>query len=247
MNGKPIRNLLIAGGVGHPAEVTAKAIGEVLTPHGIVTDLEEDILRGCERLAQGSYDLLTVSALRWRMLEPRFEPQRERWALSMPQPAREAIRAHLRQGGGLLALHTASICFDDWPEWGEILGARWVWGQSGHPPYGGTEIRFDRDRDAPLVAGLTDFACRDEVYQRLWLAPDVRPLAHARCPDAPDPTWRDWAPVLWERHWQGGRVVYDALGHDAASLDHPVHRELIARAALHALGRGVPAAGRSGP
>ena len=39
------------------------------------------------------------------------------------------------------------------------------------------------------------------------------------------------------RQWQGGRVVYDALGHASPSLDHPVHRRVVARAALWALGR----------
>jgi len=193
----PLRNLLIAGGVGHPAETVAKALDESLAPLGIVTELEEDVLRGCERLATGGYALLTVAALRWRMQGPRYAADRARWAFSLPKSAREAIRAYLRGGGALLALHTAAICFDDWPEWGEIVGARWIWGQSGHPPYGRAEVRFAPDEGANLVADLSDFECRDEVYQRLWLAEDVRPLAHARSADAEDPAWRAWAPVLW--------------------------------------------------
>jgi len=32
-------------------------------------------------------------------------------------------------------------------------------------------------------------------------------------------------------------VVYDALGHASPSLDHPVHRRVVARATLWALGR----------
>ena len=34
-----------------------------------------------------------------------------------------------------------------------------------------------------------------------------------------------------------GRVVYDALGHDAASIGHSVHARIIGRCALWALGR----------
>ena len=33
-----------------------------------------------------------------------------------------------------------------------------------------------------------------------------------------------------------GRVVTDLLGHDAAAMDHPVHRELLARAAVWSTG-----------
>jgi type 1 glutamine amidotransferase len=42
--------------------------------------------------------------------------------------------------------------------------------------------------------------------------------------------------VLWTHRYGAGRVVYDGLGHDAASLEHPVHRRLVQRAALWASG-----------
>jgi type 1 glutamine amidotransferase len=52
--------------------------------------------------------------------------------------------------------------------------------------------------------------------------------------------------VLWARQWEGGRVLYDALGHNTQSLDHPVHRQLIARAAAWLLGRESPSPAASG-
>jgi hypothetical protein len=65
----------------------------------------------------------------------------------------------------LLALerfHTAS---------GEIVGARWVWGQSGHPTLGPVEARFIRGSNSPLVADLAPFDCEDEAYGGMWIAP----------------------------------------------------------------------------
>lgn len=233
----PARNLLIAGGLFHPAQASVPSITQILQATGITTDVEEDIELACQRLAGGEYQLLSVSALRWRMSDAKYDPHRERWALNLPDGAREAIRAHLRAGKALLALHAASICFDDWPQWGEILGARWVWGQSGHAPYGDVEVRFDATTRDSLTADLPSFKCQDEVYERLWLAPDIVPLAHARNMSGNDGQPGDWAPVLWMRQWEGGRVVYDALGHDAQSLDHPVHQQLITRAAAWALQR----------
>lgn len=234
----PVRNLMIAGGLFHPAQASAPSITRILQAQGIATEVEEDVEAACRRLAQGGFGLLTVGALRWGMDDAKYAPHRERWALHLSEPARQAIAGHLRAGGALLALHTATICFDDWPEWGEILGGRWVWGQSGHAPFDQVEVRLGGQAPDPLTDGLPDFGCPDEVYERLWLAPDVQPLAHARNLKARDGQPGDWAPVLWTRHWQGGRVVYDALGHDAQSLDHPVHQQLIARAAAWALGRG---------
>ena len=243
-----VRNLLLAGGVHHPVEASAPSLTDVLLQQGITTDVEEDIEAGCRRLAQGGYALLTVGALRWRMLDAKYDAHRERWGLALSQEARDAICQHLRGGGALLALHTATICFDDWPQWGEMVGARWVWGQSGHAPFGGVDVNFDAAKAGDIAQGLPAFQCEDEVYENMWMAPDVRPLAHARNQTTAGGQPGPWTPVLWTREWEGARVVYDALGHNAKSLDHPVHRQLIARAAAWALGRENPvSAGRDKP
>ena len=44
-------------------------------------------------------------------------------------------------------------------------------------------------------------------------------------------------PAVWTHRYGNGRAVYDSLGHDAASLQHPTHRRLLQRAALWASGR----------
>ena len=232
-----MRNLLIGGGVHHPLENSAPSVKATLAKVGIETDVVEDVEEGCRMLAGGTYDLLTFGAIRFRMLAPQYEQYRARWALAFSEAGRDALRNHLRRGKPMLAMHAASISFDDWPEWGEILGARWLWGQSGHPPYGAVEVQFASGQVSPLTDGLTEFRCDDEVYGGLWVAPDVKPLAHARPLAKTDAGPGQWMPVLWTREWQGGRVVYDALGHDAASLDHPTHQKLVTRAALWALGR----------
>ena len=90
-------------------------------------------------------------------------------------------------------------------------------------------MRLDA-RDHPLLAVLGDFELRDEVYGDLDLQPGLVPLAHARA------TGGGWHPVLWEREVGPGRVAYDALGHDVASLSHPVHRRIVLRAALRLCG-----------
>lgn len=234
------RNLLLAGGLHHPCEASAPSVTRVLQSQGITTEVYEDIEAGCRQLAQGGYQLLTVSALRWRMQDDRYAPHRGRWALALSESAREAIRQHLRSGGALLALHAAAISFDDWPQWGDIVGGRWVWGQSGHAPFGGVEVRFDAATGGSIASGLPAFQCEDEVYEKLALTPDVQALAHARNLTGNAGQPGDWTPVLWTRQWEGGRVVYDALGHDARSLDHPVHQQLLARAAGWALGRENP-------
>lgn len=229
------RNLIITGGISHPFPAAAAALASLLEVHGVASVVTEDVEAGLARLDGEAFDLLTVYALRWSMTQhEKYAANRARWAFSLSPEGRRAIERHLARGGGLLGLHTASICFDDWPEWKSLLGGAWIWGRSSHPPHGPAEVRLDA-RDHAMLDGLADFTVTDEVYGDLALEPGVVPLAHARAIGGA------WQPILWEHRVGAGRVVYDALGHDAASLSHPTHRQILQRAALRALGRDVDA------
>ena len=172
--------------------------------------------------------LFTVNALRWRMHGEKYDAYRDEWAFSLDEVGRAQVTEFVSGGGGLLGLHTASICFDDWPGWGELLGGAWVWGTSHHPPPGAFGVEPTGERH-PISRGLEAFEIEDEVYTDLSVAPGVAPLFVS------DPaTGRQ--PLVWARTVGRGRVVYDALGHDERSLGHESHRRLLRRAALWALG-----------
>ena len=169
--------------------------------------------------------MLTVYALRWRMLDhEKYAPFRAEYAMSVSEAGRAALQAFVEEGGALLALHTASICFDDWPGWGEVLGARWRWGQSFHPPPQQAQVHV-ADAEHPICAGLSDFALEDEVFHDLEHTAANHPLLSASA--GPDGRPQ---PVLWARRHGAGRVVYDALGHTVSSLQHPCHRRLLQQA-----------------
>jgi uncharacterized protein len=231
-----MRNLIITGGISHPFTLASTKLAEMLAPHGLESEITEDVEAGLAQLGRGGFDLLTVYALRWSMTQhEKYAPHRARWSFALSGEGRRAIERHLARGGGMLGLHTASICFDDWDGWMDLLGGAWVWGKSSHPPFGPVEIRLDA-RDHPLLQGLEDFSLRDEIYGDLALVPGLVPLAHGRAAGG------DWKPILWERRVGAGRVVYDALGHDVASLSHPMHAQIVTRAALLAAGAANPRA-----
>jgi type 1 glutamine amidotransferase len=232
-------NLILTGGHTHRFDVAAPALASLLGESGIESRVTDDIEAGLATLAESGPDLLTVYALRWSMATgDKYAPQRARWAFTLSADGRASIESHLARGGGLLALHTALICFDDWPAWKDILGGVWRWGRSSHPPYGEVQVRFD-GTDHPVVRGLNAFDLRDEAYGNLDLHADVRPLMHARAATG------DWQPALWTREMGRGRVAVDTLGHDAGAFDHPVHRRIVTRAALWALDRGDAEIGRA--
>ncbi|WP_052710060.1 ThuA domain-containing protein [Azospirillum thiophilum] len=226
-----IRNLILTGGIGHPFADATPALEGVLAEAGVVSTVTDDIEGGLQALGQGGFDLLTVYALRWRMLgSEKYAPHRERWAFSPSQDGRERLSRFVTGGGGLLGLHTALICFDDWPEWKDLLGGAWVWGRSAHPPRGSVTLVPTAQRH-PLTAGLSPFALTDEAYGDFDLAADVEPLATV----APE-GGKAW-PALWAREVGRGRAVADTLGHDRAALEHPQHRQILTRAALWACRR----------
>ena len=210
------RNLVLSGGVAHDFPATSAALAGVLAEIGIESEITEDIAGALAALPP--VDLITVNAFRWRMDGDDFAEERDRWRFETPAPVKGALLGHLARGGGLLAVHTASLCFDDWPEWAEIVGGAWRWGTSYHPPIGPARVRLGAGH--PIVDDLPGFEVIDEVYTDLDVLPDVEPLAHS-----------GGQPLLWARAVGGGRLVYDAFGHDTRSYENPVRRTLLRRAA----------------
>jgi type 1 glutamine amidotransferase len=228
-----LKNLVLTGGLYHPFDDASKTLQAVLDDAGFASTVTDDMDHGFAELATGNYDLLTVYALRWTMPQDKFAAQRAEWAFS-PSPAqRQALQQHLAAGKGVLALHTAAICFDDWPAWQDAVGASWTWGHSYHPPLGTVQVQPTVNSHA-IVAGLPAFAFEDEAYTDMVIAPGVQPLMEVRAAGQ-----TAFSPCLWTLTLASGRLVYDALGHDSASLAHSVHRQIIQRSARWACGQAI--------
>jgi hypothetical protein len=225
------RNLILTGGLFHPFEEASETLAGLLARHGITSDITTDIATGLSWLDDGGYDLLTVYGLRWPMREERFANDRARWGVDLQPPDTARIEAHLAAGRGVLALHTASISFSDWPRWREIVGAGWIWGHSNHPPHGPVDVRMTA-LTHPITAGLPAFNFPEEAYAMQDYVPGIEALATVQAPSQDRP----W-PSLWAREVGPARVAYDALGHDSASFNHPTHSRIVQRCALWALRR----------
>ncbi len=223
-------NLILCGGIFHDFGATSEELARALEPLGIGSRIETDLERGLAGLAKEPVELLTVNALRWEMAGEKYDPYREREALKLSPAARDALERHVAGGGALLGLHTASICFSDWPGWGDILGGAWRWGSSWHPA---PEPVTASPTGHALLRGLQPFEVQDELYHDLDLRPGIVTLL-----EGSSPSGKGAQPVLWLHQYGDGRVVYDSLGHDVASLRQPSHAEALRRAVAWALGRG---------
>lgn len=226
-----VRNLILTGGIFHPFEESSAALADVLAPLGIESTVTLDVEGGLAALARGAFDLLTVNALRWTMVQhEKYIPYRDEWAFTLSGAGEDAILSHVGRGGGLLALHTASICFDTFRDWSTVLGGRWVWPQSHHPAKGPVTVAFRAGRH-PVAEGLDRLALDDEIYHDLAREPSAVVVATGRV----DPEAVPQA-IMWAHTFGDGRVFYDALGHDGASIRQPGHAKVLQRATRWLLG-----------
>lgn len=213
--------LVVTGGHSHPPEMSLPVLQELLTDAGLEPVVTQDPEAALAGVSTTRPDLLVVNALRWTMDHSRYADHRDRWALSLSPTARRAVSDAATDGMPVLALHTALVCFDDWPGWGDLIGGSWDWARSHHPPIGAVDVRGADDH--PITAGLGAFTVTDECYRDLDLRRGNQVLATASIEGA------DPHPVAWVREVDGTRVATSALGHDLRSLEHPAHRALLAR------------------
>ncbi len=188
---------------------------------GFTVDTVTSLDDATTALAGRSFDLLVVHACMFQMLDARYTPdQRAKFALTTPLAFRVAVQRHLADGRPLLGMHTAALCFDDWPEWVSVLGAAWSWERSNHPPPGQFTVIFTDDS---VVDGLSPIDVVDELYR--YVTPSLGAAVLATATDDASVAH----PVAWRNHSTAARVAYSSLGHDQRSLEHPGHRALLGR------------------
>jgi len=126
-------------------------------------------------------------------------------------------------GKGFVAGHTATTAFQGWPEFGELLGARY----DGHPwnTVHGTVI--NEDPSFPATRHLPpSFEITEEFYQASEYSRDrIRVLLRldvSKLPPNPELHRTDGDfPLAWAKSYGRGRVFYSAFGHAPAAWDNP--------------------------
>jgi len=208
--------VLIVTGTGdysdpwHPFAETSERIAGILGSRYDVT-LTTDVATTLANLSADEWDLVVLN-FGSAGLE-----------VSTDSACVDGLLRYVTAGGPLLACHVVATAFPADPRWEEILGGRWVRGESMHPPQGDAEIAI-LPVDHAVTRGLADFVLFDERYSYLRISPGVEVLAtHVH--------GEQEHPVVWAYQRPTSRVVYDGLGHDAQSFDSKDHRSLVLNAA----------------
>lgn len=145
----------------------------------------------------------------------------------------------METGLGLVALHHSIASHPDWPDYARLLGGRWfrtpetfdgrTWPKSTFSHGEDIDVTI-ADRRHFICRGLDDFRIHDETYGGLWVAPDVHVLLTTAHPKATPQ-------IAWTRTHGRARIVYIALGHDAAAYQNPAFQTLVRRTILWAARR----------
>jgi type 1 glutamine amidotransferase len=145
-----------------------------------------------------------------------------------PEPSgrsKEGLLAYVKKGKGLVAVHFSCSSFQEWGEYGELLGRTWKKGVGGHGPRGKFKVSI-KAADHPITKGLSDFETDDELYAKLSGEAEIDVLASAHS---------EWSgkeePIVFVKKYGAGRVVHNVLGHDARARENESFAKLLARGA----------------
>jgi hypothetical protein len=212
------RAVLLSGGYAHPFAETSAAIAGLVAEAGLQPEIFNNPADAVKGLPGAG--LLVVNALWWSMEQhPKYAPHRAEHARHLSDTELAAFVQHVERGGSLLAVHTATICWDTQPGWRTLMGGGWTWGRSHHPPLGPVSVALTTE-GCNLSGGSPQFTLVDEAYHRLEPAADCTVIAEATAGGSPQP-------VVWVRRFGAGRVAVDALGHDVRSISEAGHMALL--------------------
>jgi type 1 glutamine amidotransferase len=161
----------------------------------------------------------------------KLAPQEQAKARERDEMLKKSLVEFLRDGGGLAVAHAGVASFRKWPEFGEIIGARF----DNHPwGAGSTVVLRVEEPSHPLMTAFKEpfFIVTDELYQvkdpysrdkvrvllsidpaRTQITPAQRKAIHREDMDFP---------MTWVKSYGKGRVFYCALGHQHELFWNPI-------------------------
>jgi uncharacterized protein len=148
--------------------------------------------------------------------------------LDMDDAQKADLLSFVRDDGkGFIGIHSATITFVSWPDYGKMIGGYF----DGHP--WGT---FDaplvvEDAGFPGMSNLpSSFTLKDEIYQiKDFSRENVRVLLSldaSKVDLSKRGIHRKDFPVIWARDYGKGRVLYNGLGHTQEVWDRPEIRKM---------------------
>jgi len=132
---------------------------------------------------------------------------------------REELLSFVREGKGFVAAHVGLTAFESWPEFLDLIGARF----DGHP-MNGPGVVVNESPDSPMTRHMSaSFPFTDEFYQPKDHSRDkidvVLRLDLAGVPENPSLHLKGDHPIAWAKTYGKGRVFFGSFAHSSATWD----------------------------
>lgn len=139
---------------------------------------------------------------------------------------RKALQAYIRQGGGFVAIHSASFTMMEWPWYVQLVGGVW----NRHPNPGiSTAIVNNEDPHHPSTAHLPEkWVVTEEWYNYLEMSDNIKVALTIDETTFTGGKMPDYHPIAWyQEDFEGGRSYHTGLGHPEGIYDNPAYRQHI--------------------
>ena len=213
-----IRLLILSGANNHDWKATTPLLKKMYDQSGrFAVDVSNDVPSlGAADFAR--YDVLVCNYTTFpNMAGHRWKAETEK-----------AFLDYIAAGHGLVIFHAASTAWNDWPEFGDLIGMTWQKGVSAHGDYHSFAVTIV-DREHPVTQGMKDFQhVKDELYHRQLKHATAHVLATAYSDKAKRGTGNDEPMIVVTEHGHG-RVFHNAMGHDVRSMSGVAWQTLMLR------------------
>ena len=212
MNKHTKRMLIILGGRYHDFDGFARDISSLFEANGWLVEATYDLDVLTRLDAEGCQIILSYTCF------SKNDPQQ-----AEPTPGRmtdqqiSGLTDWVQNGGGLLAVHSATVMGDSGPELERLLGGRFV----SHPePFTFTISPVSGGH--PIVRGVPAFDVHDEFYiERCEPPAEILMVAMDQ---------GEKHPMVWSKQEGAGRVAHIAPGHFPDVWNHPLYQRLMIQA-----------------
>ena len=137
-----------------------------------------------------------------------------------------ALMDYVAEGHAFIPLHCASFCFNDSPEYVDLVGGQF----SSHGI--GTFTTTIVDKEHPIMKSVEAFSTWDETYVHDKIADDITVLMERIEGECREP----WT---WVKRHGEGKVFYTAYGHDERTWENPGFQNLVKQGILWAVSDNV--------
>jgi type 1 glutamine amidotransferase len=145
-----------------------------------------------------------------------------------PAATEKAFLDYIAAGHGQVVVHAASTAWNDWPEFGDLIGLTWEKGKSGHGAQHSFVVKIT-DSNHPITKGMKDFQhVKDELYHRQIKHATAHLLATAYSDAAVKGSSADEPMIAVTEHGKG-RVFHNAMGHDTNPMEGVGFKTLMLR------------------